>query len=177
MSKIFVQENFFDDKAYQEIVHEMISLDYSPAAKESRESFKACYWHYRELPEKCDVKTEIKKLVKKHFNYEIKKFVLPSIYTMVGATDSPKIHKDTNIEGSVPKYQLIIYMCGPESINNGTGFFEEKEESSSQVSFHPTTHVGFKANRAIFFSADIFHSPLQWSGNGSFRYSINNFFT
>ena len=172
MSKIFVQENFFDNKTYQEIVHEMISLDYLPAAKESRESFKACYWHYRELPEECDVKTEIKKLVKQYFNYKIEKFVLPSIYTMVGATDSPKIHKDTNIEGSVPKYQLIIYMCGPESINNGTGFFENREKGPGQISLH----VGFKQNRAIFFSADNYHSPLQWSGNGSFRYSINNFF-
>ena len=172
MSKIFVQENFFDKKTYQEIVHEMISLDYFPAAKESRESFKACYWHYRELPEECDVKTEIKKLVKQYFNYKIEKFVLPSIYTMVGATDSPKIHKDTNIEGSVPKYQLIIYMCGPESINNGTGFFESREKGPGQISLH----VGFKHNRAIFFSADNYHSPLQWSGNGSFRYSINNFF-
>ena len=173
MSKIFVQENFFDDKAYQEIVHEMISLDYSPAAKESRESFKACYWHYRELPEECDVKTEIKKLVKQYFNYKIEKFVLPSIYTMVGATDSPKIHTDTNqIEGHVPKYQLIIYMLGPESINNGTGFFERREKGPGQISLH----VGFKHNRAIFFSADNYHSPLQWSGNGSFRYSINNFF-
>jgi hypothetical protein len=63
-------------------------------------------------------------------------------------------------------------MLGPESINNGTGFFERREKGPGQISLH----VGFKHNRAIFFSADNYHSPLQWSGNGSFRYSINNFF-
>ena len=58
-------------------------------------------------------------------------------------------------------------MHGPESINNGTGFYKDNELN---------IHVGFKPNRAIFFSSDVWHTPLQWTGNGSFRYSICNFF-
>ena len=172
MSKIFVQENFFDAKTYKIIVNEMISLEYKPPEQSDIDNLKSCYWHYHQLPEECEVKTEIKKLVKKYFFYEIEKFTSPSIYTMVGATDHPKPHRD-NLGADVPKYQLIVYMLGPESINNGTGFYERDEETGhGEISLH----VGFKANRAIFFSADTIHSPLQWAGNGSFRYSINNFF-
>ena len=50
--------------------------------------------------------------------------------------------------------------------------FERREKGPGQISLH----VGYKHNRAKFFSADNYHSPLQWSGNGSVRYSINNFF-
>mgnify|MGYP003143749410 CR=1 FL=1 len=173
MSKIFVQENFFDDETYKIIVDQMLKQEYIPPEQYAIDEKKSCYWHYHELPEVCEVKTEIKRLVKKYFFYEIEKFTLPSIYTMVGATDHPKPHTDVHIKGCVPKYQLIIYMFGPESINNGTGFYERDEETGhGEISLH----VGFKANRAIFFSANTIHSPLQWAGNGSFRYSINNFF-
>ena len=172
MSKIFVQENFFDAETYKIIVNEMIRLEYKPPEQSDIDNLKSCYWHYHQLPEECEVKTEIKKLVKKYFFYEIEKFTSPSIYTMVGATDHPKPHRD-NLCSYVPKYQLIVYMLGPESINNGTGFYERDEETGhGEISLH----VGFKANRAIFFSAETIHSPLQWAGNGSFRYSINNFF-
>ena len=173
MSKIYVQENFFDDETYKIIVDQMLKQEYIPPEQYAIDRKKSCYWHYHELPEECEVTTEIKRLVKKYFFYEIQKFVQPTIYTMVGAADHPKPHTDDHIKGCVPKYQLIVYMFGPETINNGTGFYERDEETGhGEISLH----VGFKANRAIFFSADTIHSPLQWAGNGSFRYSINNFF-
>ena len=64
-------------------------------------------------------------------------------------------------------------MHGEESTNNGTGFYHEVSPGNLELSMH----IGFKHNRAIFFSSDVYHSPLQWAGNGSFRYSICNFFT
>ena len=111
--------------------------------------------------------------MKKYFFYEIEKFTSPSSYTMVGATDPPKPHRD-NLGAYVPKYQLIVYMLGPESINNGTGFYDVGDVQGHHGEI--SVHVGFTPNRAIFFSSDTIHSPLQWAGNGSFRYSINNFF-
>ena len=173
MSKIFVQENFFDKETYEKIVDQMLRVDYRPPAQHGIDAQKGCYWHFHNLPEECEVKTEIKKLVKKHFNYKIQKFVQPTVYTMVGATDIARPHTDDHVPGQIPKYQLIIYMHGPEYINNGTGFYERTEEGHGEISMH----IGFKPNRAIFFSVDNIHSPLLWNGNGSFRYSISNFFT
>mgnify|MGYP003109856791 FL=1 len=69
MTKIFVQENFFDNETYKKIVDQMLTLDYVPPSQHARDNIKSCYWHFHQLPEECDVKTEIKKLVKKYFNY------------------------------------------------------------------------------------------------------------
>ena len=164
MSKIFVQENFFDNNVYLNVVNEMVSVTYSPPNKEMIDPHEGSYWHTHYLPNNCKLQLEIKKLIKKHFNYNITNFVERTIYTMVGATDKPRPHTD---EKTGAKFQCLIYMHGPESINNGTGFYKDNELN---------IHVGFKPNRAIFFSSDVWHTPLQWTGNGSFRYSICNFF-
>jgi hypothetical protein len=169
MSKIFIEENFFPLDTYNKIVPQMISLDYAPPDKERRDALKGCYWHTHTLPQNCDVQNEIKKLIKQKFNFKISKFI-QSTYTMVGATDTPRPHTDKH-GGST--HQCLIYMHGEESTNNGTGFYHQKEHDELELSIH----AGFKLNRAIFFTSDVNHAPLQWAGNGSFRYSICNFFT
>ena len=90
---------------------------------------------------------------------------------MVGAADKPRPHTDQVIGAT---HQCLIYMHGEESTNNGTGFYHY---NMSPENLELSIHAGFRQNRAIFFSSDVYHSPLQWAGNGSFRYSICNFFT
>ena len=169
MSQVFIQENFFPTELYNEIVRLMIQVEYSPPTQEAIEKQRGAYWHIHNLPSGCDVQIEIKKLIKEKFYFDISKF-LETTYTMVGASDKPRPHTDQS-EG--PTHQCIIYMHGEESTNNGTGFYHKVTPEELQLSIH----VGFKRNRAIFFSSDVFHAPLQWLGNGSFRYSICNFFT
>ena len=169
MSKVFIQENFFPINIYNEIVQQMISVEYKPPEKSKVEEHKGAYWHIHLLPNSCDVQSSIQSLIKEKFNFNIKTFI-ESTYTMVGASDRPRPHHD---RATGATHQCLIYMHGEESANNGTGFYHEKEPSEYELSIH----VGFKRNRAIFFSSDVFHSPLQWAGNGSFRYSIANMFT
>ena len=169
MSQVFVKENFFDNNVYLEVVNEMVSVTYAAPSKKNIKLHEGSYWHTHHLPDNCSLQLEVKKLIKKHFKYNIINFVEPSSYTMVGAADKPRPHNDENTGA---KFQCLIYMHGPESVNNGTGFYHKKENDELELSIH----VGFKPNRAIFFSSDVWHTPLQWNGNGSFRYSICNFF-
>ena len=169
MSKIFIQENFFPLDIYNKIVHQMLEVEYFPPNKNKIKEHQGSYWHIHTLPNQCDVKKQIAVLIAQNFNFNISTFK-ESSYTMVGASDKPRPHKDDNIQTT---HQCLIYMYGEESTNNGTGFYKEKSEKEYELSIH----VGFKKNRAIFFSSDVMHSPMQWAGNGSFRYSIGNFFT
>jgi len=148
----------------------MISIEYVPPSKSKIDSHKGCYWHEHMLVNNCDVQNEIKNLIDKKFNFKTNNFI-QTTYTMVGANDMPRPHTDIGEMGC--KYQCLIYMHGPESVNNGTGFYNINKSNELELSIH----VGFKCNRAIFFSSDVYHAPLQWAGNGSFRYSICNFFT
>ena len=168
MSKIFVEENFFPLDIYNEIVQQMISVEYAPPHVDKVQEYKGSYWHTHDIPNDCDVQNKIKDLIQQKFNFNVSNF-LTTNYTMVGASDVPRPHIDMS---SKITHQCLIYMHGEESTNNGTGFYHEKN-GNQELSIH----VGFKCNRAIFFTSDVFHSPLQWSGNGSFRYSIGNFFT
>ena len=169
MSQVFIQDNFFPIELYNKIVQLMIKAEYNPPSKERIETHQGTYWHTHTLPNNCDVQIEIKKLIKEKFNFNVFKFT-ESAYTMVGASDKPRPHTDKSCNVT---HQCLIYMHGEESTNNGTGFYHEVSPEQLELSIH----VGFKCNRAIFFTSDVIHSPLQWSGNGSFRYSIGNFFT
>ena len=168
LSKVYIEENFFPLEVYNKIVQQMISVEYIPPTVDK---IKGSYWHTHILPNHCDVQNQIKKLIQQKFNFNVSSFI-ESIYTMVGASDKPRPHTDISIGAT---HQCLIYMHGEESTNNGTGFYH-KIDRGEKVLLELSIHVGFKHNRAIFFSSDVFHSPLQWAGNGSFRYSICNFF-
>jgi hypothetical protein len=169
LSKVFVEEDFFPLDVYNKIVQQMISVEYVPPQSKKIKEYNGSYWHTHIIPNNCDVQNEIKKLIQQKFNFNVSSFI-ESTYTMVGASDMPRPHTDTDIGAT---HQCLIYMYGEESTNNGTGFYHKKLKNEHELSIH----VGFKQNRAIFFSSDVWHSPLQWTGNGSFRYSICNFFT
>jgi hypothetical protein len=146
----------------------MISVEYFPPNKDKIKENNGSYWHTHILPDNSDVQNKIKELIQKKFNFNVLKFI-QSTYTMVGASDMPRPHTDLECGAT---HQCLIYMHGEESTNNGTGFYHKKNNDQLELSIH----AGFKQNRAVFFSSDVFHSPLQWAGNGSFRYSICNFF-
>jgi len=67
-------------------------------------------------------------------------------------------------------FNCLIYLLGNPLINNGTGFYIDQGEEQILNS-----HVGFKENRALFFDAKIYHSPLQFAGNSTPRYIMANF--
>lgn len=168
LSKVFIEEDFFPVSIYNEIVQQMISVEYFPPSKDRIKDHNGSYWHEHILSNNSDVENKVKELIQKKFNFNISKFI-QSTYTMVGASDMPRPHTDLK---SGATHQCLIYMHGEESTNNGTGFYHKKNNEELELS----VHVGFKQNRAIFFSSDVFHSPLQWAGNGSWRYSLANFF-
>ena len=56
------------------------------------------------------------------------------------------INKLENADNNlIPKYQLIVYMLGPESINSGTGFYDVGEVQGHHGEI--SVHVGFKPNK------------------------------
>tara|TARA_R100001163_G_scaffold17449_2_gene15628 strand:- start:726 stop:1244 length:519 start_codon:yes stop_codon:yes gene_type:complete len=169
VSRIFIKDNFFSEKELNTIKQEMTEVEYVVPPKEKMKQFEGSYWHSHHLPDVCKLKTLIQKLVLKNFFYKTNPKEHECVYTMVGASDRPRPHLDKCTA------QCLIYIIGDEKLNNGTGFYKTNKEGS----FDLHTHIGFKENRAIFFTAkDNMHSPLHWAekDNTSWRYSICNFF-
>jgi hypothetical protein len=168
VSKIFVQDNFFPEKEYSIICQELLKIHYVVPGKERREVQGGTYWHTHTLPPRCEVKDLIQDLIKKYFFYTSDSEKHECLYTMVGVKDKPRPHID------VCDSQCLIYMIGDEKLNNGTGFYTKEKDQDAIL----TSHIGFKRNRAIFFTGGTYHCPLHpfaKNDESSWRYSVVNF--
>tara|TARA_Y100000593_G_scaffold91816_1_gene181649 strand:- start:809 stop:1315 length:507 start_codon:yes stop_codon:yes gene_type:complete len=161
---IYIQDNFFDSKFIQTLQKELITLEF----KHRFSSFKHINnydhnYHHVELTEDAPVVQEVTKQLKTHFNFSSIKYMQSSY--LLSFPNTPAVpHQDES------DFNCLIYLLGNPLINNGTGFYIEQE--GNQVL---NSHVGFKENRAIFFDAKIYHSPLQFAGNSTPRYIMANF--
>ena len=169
MSQIFIQDNFFPEKEYSIICQELLNVQYVVPDEEKIKTQGGTYWHIHELPLHCEVKDLVQNLIKKYFFYTINPEKHNCMYTMVGANDKARPHIDRC------DAQCLIYMIGDEKLNNGTGFYTKEKDKEAILN----SHIGFKRNRAIFFTAGIYHCPLHpfaKKGESSWRYSLANFF-
>jgi len=161
---IHIQDNFFDSKFIQTLQKELITLEF----KHRFSTFKHINnydhnYHHVELTEDAPVVQEVTKQLKTHFNFSSIKYMQSSY--LLSFPNTPAVpHQDES------DFNCLIYLLGNPLINNGTGFYIEQE--GNQVL---NSHVGFKENRAIFFDAKIYHSPLQFAGNSTPRYVMANF--
>ena len=155
MNNIFIQDKTYEDEIFNTIKNEIDTVEFTPPSTETRK-YQSTYWFDHKLPMGCDVQRLIYKKIKFYFNEEVDFDSVNDtdcIYTMSNAKDHPRPHRD--LMSDIPthlQYQCLIYIKGD-------------------------SNVGFKENRAVFFSSDNWHSPMQWSGESSWRYSIANFMT
>tara|TARA_A100001037_G_C14992627_1_gene563334 strand:- start:309 stop:845 length:537 start_codon:yes stop_codon:yes gene_type:complete len=169
---ILIQDNFFEEKILKNIQEEIVKVEMKPPPDETR-AYQSSYWFDHKLPVMCELQKLIYKNIKLYFNMEVdvnKVTDVDCMYTMSNAKDHPRPHTD-----GMATHQCLIYIKGDPLLANGTGFYTP--DSEDKLKFHLNLHVGFKENRALFFSSDNWHSPMQWSGPSSWRYSIANFMT
>jgi predicted alternative tryptophan synthase beta-subunit len=163
---IVIKDNFLKEEDFKKIYNIISNLPFSPNDYLGKNTSDNLAWFSHKAPD--EFLEIIKKQVFNQFNKKIKKFILAN-YTLV-SNPKPLVHNDEN-EKTTTNWQLLLYIKGNSNITNGTGFYIEKENGV----FELNTHIGFKENRAIFFKAGNWHSPLQWSGEYSKRYSFIGF--
>ena len=178
MGQIFVQDNFFDLDTLNKIQQEVTSIEFGIREKSdvNNELASSRYYFEHALSTESDVAKEVTKLIQKYFYRKVDTYNKEKPHQINYFLSNPKEaipHKDTPHPELDIDYNCLIYLKGEHLLNNGTGFYAMNKLKELELSIH----VGFKCNRAIFFSSDVYHTPLQWAGNGSFRYSICNFFT
>lgn len=167
--KIFVQDNFFEDNFLKKIQKEIVSMQfssrYNDIATNDKKNLNISQrtYHQVDLSQDSLVVSEVKHKIKQHFNVGGIQEML-SYYFLSFPNTCPIPHNDKSV------YNCLIYLLGDTLINNGTGFYEKNQ---NEYILH--THIGFKQNRAIFFSSSIWHSPLQFAGNSTPRYVMANF--
>jgi len=169
-----IKKDFFKNPDFLKIKKQLLSLEYNPPSPEDTGRLsKQAYWHSRTVETKSEIGDLILSNIKNHFNFKIKKFH-NILFTMVG--NKPQLNPHIDLVKNKIEYQCLIYISGPISLENGTGFFTPKEVKNNKVSYFHTDHIGFEENKAIFFNSSKVHSPLQTLEKGGWRYSIVCFF-
>tara|TARA_R100000900_G_scaffold106786_1_gene82872 strand:+ start:122 stop:649 length:528 start_codon:yes stop_codon:yes gene_type:complete len=165
---IYVQDSFFNEELFKTIQREVVSLEFKSRYNDISEKsphygdHQRTYHHVQLSSDNKNV-LEVKKNIKKYFDYTVKK--IKSNYFLSFPNTPPIPHEDSECE-----YNCLIYIVGDKLINNGTGFYEKLND---EYQLH--THIGFKENRAIFFNSLLSHSSLQFAGNSTPRYIMANF--
>lgn len=174
MSKIFVVENYFPQKEYNLICQNVLQLDFTPPPIGNRKAVErtsqlvglgdgGAYWFQEKIPLESDVAVACYNSLKPKFFFTRPKVLQDIYYTIVSSQKQFAPHVDRG-----GKYQVLIYLMGNETMNNGTGFYKPDGKGNLVLN----THIGFQPNRAILFTKDNYHAPLLWAGNSSMRYSI-----
>ena len=168
MSQIFVVENYFPKDIHKLICENALQINFVPPPPQHRAGVEkssgtdgGAYWFYENIPSDSDVAKECFKQIKSKFLHDPKSMEA-AFYTIVSPQKQFAPHVDKQ-----GKYQVLIYLMGDDTVNNGTGFYKQNGND-----FILDTHIGFRPNRAILFTKDNYHAPLLWAGNSSMRYSI-----
>ena len=164
---IYVQDNFFKKDFFTQLQQEILTLEFKSRYgellqnKEKASVYQRNY-HHVIVEDNSPVFLESIKNIKKYFFYSVEKM---ESYYFLSFPNTPAIpHNDDN------DFNCLIYLSGNPLMNNGTGFYIDQGKEKILNS-----HIGFKENRAVFFDAKIYHSPLQFAGNSSPRYVMANF--
>jgi len=105
----------------------------------------------------------IKKNVSKFFNFEILKLSVCQ-YSMVSKSQKVEAHNDSDDKND---FQTILYVKGNKHIHSGTGFYIQ--EGNKHIL---NTHVGFKPNRIVSWTPNVYHAPLSFTDEYQPRISL-----
>ena len=156
---IKIKDDFLKNSKFKDLYDKVPFYNYSHSSNSIK--YENHIWYSAPAPD--DVTEDLRKQCEKEFNLKLK--VRFCSFTML-ATVEPIVHCDYSENEC--SHQVIVYLRGNENLNKGTGFYTTKDGSSEL-----NTHVGFKQNRAIFWNAEVYHSPLNWSADDkSKRFSL-----
>ena len=88
---------------------------------------------------------------------------MESFYLLSPKHEKPTPHTDR------AKINCLIYLKGGSLMNNGTALYENDGKN-----WMINSHIGFKENRAIIFSAKKTHASLQFGEGSTGRFAMSN---
>jgi len=164
---IQILDNFFEEKLFINVKNYVTTkLIFTPRYHdENKERNNDNYYGSRfQLTQDKNLLDTFVKQSEKKFNIKIKELGFDSGVDIKNLNNfQPHIDKGL-------KLNILIMIAGPTAVTNGTVFYAD--EKNSKVL---DIHVGFRENRAIMFSSDIWHSPHANKESNTKRYTASLF--
>jgi|TARA_R110002012_G_C11335592_1_gene577605 hypothetical protein len=159
---IRIKDNFFskEDFNYIKDVSKKISFD-SLQLQYSKKKNHHVFFTTNASKEICDI---VYKRVSNFFKIKILDMRLCQ-YSLVAKSSKVEVHND---KSEHTNFQTILYIDGDEDIHCGTGFYIEKGKDS----FELNSHIGFRPNRIVSWSSNVYHAPLSFTDSYKKRISL-----
>ena len=158
---IRIKDNFFSEKDFNFIKN--VSKKINFGSVNIRYSNKNDHVFFTtDAPKKiCDI---VSKKVSDFFKINILNISLCQ-FSLVAKSNKVEVHND-KCENT--NFQTILYIEGNEDIHCGTGFYVAKGRNKLTLN----SHIGFKPNRIVSWSANVYHAPLSFSDEYKPRISL-----
>ena len=158
---IRIKDNFFSKEEFDKIKTVAKSINFG-AINIKYFNQKNHVFFTTDAPQKiCDI---VSKRVSDFFKIKILNMHLCQ-YSLVAKSNKVEAHND---KSEYTNFQTILYIDGNEDIHCGTGFYTSKGNNK----FTLNSHIGFKPNRIVSWSADVYHAPLSFTDSYKKRISL-----
>jgi len=159
---IRVKDNFLKEEDYNKIKSYVKTILWQPMALYYDTENPTHVWFTDNAPKEF---TELmKKEVSKFFNVEILSISLNQ-FSLVTKSKKPEVHIDAS---KITNFQTILYIDGDENVHSGTGFYVKKGDDT----FELNTHIGFRPNRIVSWTSNVYHAPLSFTDTFKKRTSL-----
>ena len=169
---IQIKDNFLNKKDYERVAHEAANINFNPRSLGLGDDPRHVWFTE---PASQEVKDILKKNVSNYFKVEITNLRVCHYTFVFKSPTQAEVHSDFD-EGN--DFQVILYIQGNSSVHSGTGFYIEVPASKDKdKDFVLNNHVGFKENRIVSWTPNVYHAPLSFDDQFKPRISLIAQFT
>ncbi len=158
---IRIKDNFFSEKDFNLIKNVSKKINFGAVNIRYTNQNNHVFFTTGAPQEICDI---VYKIVSNFFKIKILDMRLCQ-YSLVAKSSKIEVHND---KSEHTNFQTILYIDGDEDIHCGTGFYIEKGKDS----FELNSHIGFRPNRIVSWSSNVYHAPLSFTDSYKKRISL-----
>ena len=159
---IRIKDNFLNQEDFNKIKSYVKNIRWQPMALSYSSTNPTHVWFTDNAPK--EITNIMEKEVSKFFNVKILNTNLNQ-FSLVSKSKKVEAHIDIS---EITNFQTILYIDGDESVHSGTGFYIKKDKDN----FELNTHIGFRPNRIVSWTSNVWHAPLSFTDTFKPRISL-----
>jgi len=159
---IRIKDNFLNEEDYNKIKLYTKRIFWKPTSLSYSTNNPTHVWFTDDAPD--EITELMKKEVSKLFNVEILN-VSVNQFSFVTKSKKSEVHNDAS---EITNFQTILYIDGDENVHSGTGFYVKTDDNK----FELNTHIGFRPNRIVSWTSNVYHAPLSFADAFQKRISL-----
>ena len=161
---VIIKDNFFEEALFKKIQADLDTSKFENMYGVAKGGNSRKIYYSVSLSQDHPAHVAVKSFFKAELGIIVKK--MESLFLLSTKHKEPTPHDDLPF-----KINCTIYLRGGSLVHNGTALYEKNNEGVDVIN----SHIGFKENRMVMFSAEKTHASLQFAEGATGRFIMGNF--